>query len=68
MDAVHDRRLLLFQRPRRGYVGGDHVIFDKAVRIEPLPRCDGKDPALLIQNHAALRQIELERFALFAGR
>ena len=40
VDAVHDRRLLRLERLGRGDVGGDHVILDQPVRVEPLARRD----------------------------
>ena len=64
VDAVHDRRLPRLQRLRRGDVGGDHIILDQLVRVEPLARRDRDDPPLLVEHHPALGQIELERPAL----
>ena len=40
VDAVHDRRLLRLQRLGRGDIGGDHIILDQPVRVEPLARRD----------------------------
>jgi hypothetical protein len=66
VDAVHDRRLLRLERLGRGDVGGDHIILDQPVRVEPLARRDRHDAALLVEHHAALGQVELERLALVA--
>ena len=66
VDAVHHRRLLLLQRLGRGDVGGDHIILDQPVRVEPLARRDRQDAALLVEHHAALGEVELERLALVA--
>ena len=68
VDAVHDRRLLRFERARGGDVGGDHVILDQPVRVEPVARGDRHDPPLLVEHHPALGQIELERIALLPRR
>ena len=68
VDAVHDRRLLRFERARGGDVGGDHVILDQPVRVEPVARRDRHDPPLLVEHHPALGQIELERVALLPRR
>ena len=66
MDAVHDRRLLGLERVRRGDVGGDHIILDQLVRVEPLARSDRGDAALFVEDDLAFGQVELERPALFA--
>ncbi len=66
VDAVHDRRLLRFQRLGRGDVGGDHIILDQPMRIEPFARRDREDPALLVEHDPALGQVEIERGALVA--
>ncbi len=67
VDAVHDRRLLRLQRAGGGDVGGDHEVLDQAVRLEPVARGDRGDAALLVEHHAALGNVELERFALVPG-
>ena len=67
MHAIHDRRLLRFQRTGCRDIGSDHEILDQPVRIEPVARRDGRDAALFIEHHAALGDVELERFALVAG-
>ena len=64
VDAVHDRRLLRLQRLGRGDVGGDHIILDQLVRVEPLARRDREDPPLLVEHHPPLGQVELQRPAL----
>ena len=61
VDAVHDRRLLRLQRLGRGDIGGDHIILDQLVRVEPLARRHREDPPLLVEHHPPLGQIELER-------
>ncbi len=61
VDAVHDRRLLRLQRLGRRDIGGDHIILDQLVRVEPLARRDREDPALLVEHHPPLRQVELQR-------
>jgi len=66
VDAVHHRRLLRLQRLGGGDVGGDHVILDQPVRIEPLARGDRHDPALLVEDDAAFGQVEVERLARIA--
>ena len=68
VDAVHDRRLLRLQRLGRGDIGGDHIILDQLVRVEPLARRDREDPPLLVEHHPPLGQVELERPALLARR
>ena len=67
MDAVHHRRLLPFERLGRGDVGGDHIILDQPMRVEPLARRDRQDAALFVEHHPAFGQVELERLALVAG-
>ena len=52
----------------RGDVGGDHIILDQPVRVEPVARRDRGDPALLVEHHPALGQVELERVALLPRR
>ncbi len=64
VDAVHDRRLLRFERARRRDVGCDHIILDQPVRVEPVARRDRRDPPLLVEHHPPLGQVELERIAL----
>ena len=66
VDAVHHRRLLRLQRARRGDVGGDHIILDQPVRVEPVARGDRHDAALLVEHHPAFGQVEFERLALLA--
>ncbi len=63
VDAVHDRGLLRLQRLGGGDVGGDHVILDQPVRIEPRTRRDREDAPLLIQHHPSFGQVEVERLA-----
>ena len=67
VDPVHDRRLLALQRLGRGDIGGDHIILDQPVGVEPLARRDREDAALFVEHHAAFGQVELERLALVAG-
>ena len=67
VDAVHDRRLLRLQRAGGGDVGGDHIVLDQPVRVEPVARRDRGDAPLLVEHHAALGNVELERLALVAG-
>ena len=55
VDAVHDRRLLRLQRLGRGDIGGDHIILDQPVRVEPLARRDRQDPALLVEHRPGVR-------------
>ena len=66
VDAVHHRRLLLLERARGRDVGGDHIILDQPVRVEPLARRDRGDTPHLVEHHALLGQVERERFALVA--
>ena len=67
VDAVHDRGFLRLQRLGRRNVGGDHVILDQPHRIEPLARGDRENAPLLVEHHAAFRQIEVQRRAGGAG-
>ena len=64
VDAVHHRRLLRLQRLGRGDVGGDHVILDQPVRVEPLARRDRQDAALLVEHHAPFGQVSSSGCAL----
>ena len=66
VDAVHHRRLLRLERPGRGDIGGDHIILDQPVGVEPLARRDRHDPPLLVEHHPPFGNIELERLALVA--
>ena len=43
------------------------IVLDQPVRVEPVARGDRGDAALLVEHHAALGDVELERFALVAG-
>jgi hypothetical protein len=65
--AVHDRRLLGLQRLGGRDVGGNHIVLDQLVCVEPLARSDREDAAFLVQHDAALGKVEVERRALFAG-
>ena len=61
VDAVHDGGLLRLQRLCGGDVGGDHVILDQPVRVEPLARGDREDAPLLVEHDPPLGQVEIER-------
>ncbi len=49
-------------------VGQHHELLDQPVAVEARARRDGGDPALLVQHHLALGQIEIERAARRARR
>ena len=66
VDAIHHGGLLGLERLGRGDVGGDHVILDQPVRVEPFARHNRADPPLLVEYDSALGQVELERLALLA--
>ena len=66
VDPVHHRRLLRLERLRRRDIGGDHIILDQPVGVEPLARRDRQDAALLVEHHAPFGNIELERLPFVA--
>ncbi len=69
MHAIDDGRLLLLQRLGGGDVGLDHELFDEPMRLQPLGHVDDAgDVALVVEQHLALGQVEIERLAAVARR
>ncbi len=66
VDTVHAGPALLLQRLGRRHVGGDHEFLDQAVAVETLARHDLLDLAILVDEDAAFREVELQRAALLA--
>ena len=66
MNAVHDRRLFLFQRLGRRDIGGDHIILDQHMRVQPLAHRHAHDLARLVQHDPPFRQVQRQRIARLA--
>lgn len=67
MHAKDHGGMLEGERLGRGNIGLDHELFDQPVCLEPLGNDDAGYPAVSIELHLALRQIEQQRFAAVAG-
>ena len=64
VDAIDERRLLVFQRFGRGDVCQHHELLDELHGFQPLAIGDGFHLAVFAQNDPPLGQIEVERIAL----
>ena len=61
VHAIQRRQLCAFEKERRRHVGAQHTLLDKLVRVVAVNRHDLRDFAILAEDNARLRRVEVHR-------